>query len=187
MAPTLAMLVLVALVAALRDDFIETDASEVDCTALLGPEQGPRWKDCDGDASNGCETFVFGDVQNCGWCHHECYNVTGAPLYRTRISCYGGLCQYRCDPMTKVCDDDLCDPYSKDCHLDLSNGCEADINQSDPHNCGYLPDAITEVPPDQGYNFSDSVAPNGFLSNRSSVALLMGMECCSLQNLIRSH
>jgi hypothetical protein len=53
-----------------------------DGTCVHGPcEAG--WADCDGIASNGCETNIGTDINNCGACHHVC---------RQGQTCVAGVC-----------------------------------------------------------------------------------------------
>ncbi|WP_146646390.1 hypothetical protein [Labilithrix luteola] len=57
----------------------------------------PGWGDCDGDASNGCETNLLIDGLHCGSCNNQCNTAAGQP-------CVAGACLMReCDagPVTK--------------------------------------------------------------------------------------
>lgn len=113
-----AIFILVALAAGMSSaGFVEIEARITNCC--------PMCKDCDDDPSNGCETDVGGDVENCGACGISCFNVTGPPLQHTHVSCSNGTCVYACDHMTGDCDYDI-----------LSNGCETDLSGLDPLNCG---------------------------------------------------
>jgi hypothetical protein len=76
------------------------------------------FKDCDGSASNGCETNVEIDDQNCGSCGNMCTSANGAP------KCTAGSCGIA-----------SCDPGFKDCNNTPVDGCETDI-ETDPNNCG---------------------------------------------------
>lgn len=82
------------------------------------------WGDCDlnlaQEGSNGCETNLLNDTNNCGACGSACYDLTG--LHGTQ-ACVNGKCQYSCEEGWANCDGDW------------SNGCEVDLT-SDVHNCG---------------------------------------------------
>ncbi len=67
--------------------------------------------DCDGIASNGCETAITTSVANCGGCGRPCSSANGTP------SCAGGVCAITCNPGFGNCDGDA-----------RSNGCEAPLN-----------------------------------------------------------
>jgi hypothetical protein len=73
---------------------------------------------CDGDATNGCETNLKTDAQHCGSCDGHC-NVPHASAL-----CSGGKCQVQ-----------ACTPPFADCDGDPSNGCETNTS-SDAKNCG---------------------------------------------------
>lgn len=71
--------------------------------------------DCDGDASNGCETDVSRDREHCGACGTRCET--------SDCSCDNGKLTLRCDA------------GRGDCDGMLSNGCETDLTTSMQH-CG---------------------------------------------------
>jgi hypothetical protein len=74
--------------------------------------------DCDKDASNGCETDLNPDVNNCGACGNVCParpNGTAA--------CSSGTCGVTCSSGFGNCDGDP------------TNGCEVNMN-TDVNNCG---------------------------------------------------
>lgn len=48
----------------------------------------PEFRDCDGDVLNGCETYVWSDVFNCGECFHDCQCL------RTGLCCVSGVCTW---------------------------------------------------------------------------------------------
>jgi hypothetical protein len=75
-------------------------------------------KDCDGDTSNGCETDISSDANNCGACATKC---TGAA--HATGSCFVGKCDFACDSGWA------------DCNTTASDGCEQDLS-SDANNCG---------------------------------------------------
>ncbi len=82
------------------------------------------WGDCDlnlaQEGSNGCETDLLNDINNCGACGSACYDLTN--LHGTQ-ACVNGECRYSCDEGWANCDGDW------------SNGCEVDL-MSDVYNCG---------------------------------------------------
>ena len=82
-----------------------------DCSGL--------WADCNNDLrSDGCETDVSDDVDNCGGCGFSCSDEHVA------LSCSGGVCS------------GLCEFGWDDCNSNkLFDGCETDILH-DPDNCG---------------------------------------------------
>ena len=73
---------------------------------------------CDGDASNGCETDTRTSLAHCGGCGMAC-----ATRPNTAATCMGGACSYTCNP------------GFSDCDGDPSNGCEVDTRTSTSH-CG---------------------------------------------------
>jgi hypothetical protein len=72
--------------------------------------------DCDGEASNGCETDIT-TVDACGSCSNTC-DVSGGTA-----ACNNGACEIA-----------ACDAGFDDCDGDPNNGCEADLNSVD--TCG---------------------------------------------------
>ncbi len=73
---------------------------------------------CDGNATNGCETSLLADANNCGSCGTIC---TAAP--NQSAVCSSGACQRTCAP------------GFGDCDGNPSNGCEVDLRTS-LGNCG---------------------------------------------------
>jgi hypothetical protein len=73
--------------------------------------------DCNGDASDGCETDVT-LPGNCGACGRSCQNLQ----FASASSCTPTGCTF------------VCQPGHADCDHDTSNGCEVDLSQ--PSNCG---------------------------------------------------
>lgn len=76
------------------------------------------WGDCDGDPSNGCETDLLTDPDNCGTCGNAC-----SALHAITRDCNNGEC------------DIVCDDGWGDCNGGPSNGCETDL-LTDIDNCG---------------------------------------------------
>jgi hypothetical protein len=75
------------------------------------------WGNCDGNADNGCEKTLAGDVSNCGGCGKQCESSTGTP------SCTNGVCGISCNPGLGNCDSSIV------------NGCETNLT-NDPNHCG---------------------------------------------------
>jgi hypothetical protein len=73
--------------------------------------------DCDGDASNGCETNLNTTLSDCGRCGNAC-NVEGGSAV-----CAAGVCQRS-----------ACNMGRGDCDGNTANGCETELD-SDPRNC----------------------------------------------------
>lgn len=76
------------------------------------------YADCDGDATNGCETDVRNSAMNCGACGTACRGATNASP-----SCLGGTCQLTCARGFGNCD------------FDFGNGCEVQL-LSNVRSCG---------------------------------------------------
>jgi hypothetical protein len=72
--------------------------------------------DCDGVASNGCETDTSSDPMDCGTCGHACPGPTG------QAACSNGTCGLTCPP------------GFADCNDNPDDGCETDITTTS--NCG---------------------------------------------------
>ncbi len=81
-------------------------------TCAVGACTAPN-ADCDGVASNGCETDTAHDVAHCGACATPC-----AARSHASASCTAGACNYACDA------------GFADCDGAASNGCEADTRSS---------------------------------------------------------
>ncbi len=75
--------------------------------------------DCDGDANNGCETALTGDVANCGACGNRC----AVPANGT-AACVMGACAVA-----------TCNTGFGNCDRDTDNGCETNLNTTANH-CG---------------------------------------------------
>ncbi|MEZ4410482.1 MAG: hypothetical protein R3A52_28980 [Polyangiales bacterium] len=74
--------------------------------------------DCDGDATNGCETELATSAAHCGMCGRAC--AAGA---NATASCAAGVCALQCAS------------GFGDCDGDASNGCEVDLRAT-PSSCG---------------------------------------------------
>jgi len=78
------------------------------------------WSDCDADATNGCETDLEVDPENCGACDAGC--ALGE-------QCENGVCGVYCPPGQANCDGLA------------PNGCEVDLGT--PENCGFCGEECT--------------------------------------------
>jgi hypothetical protein len=76
------------------------------------------FKNCDGNAANGCETNTDTDPDQCGACGSPCI------VPDALATCVAGKCQVG-----------TCENGHVDCDGDATNGCEAQP-QVDPKNCG---------------------------------------------------
>lgn len=83
-------------------------------------ECSPLWGDCDGDLTNGCETYTFASLSHCGACHTRCEaRPNSAP------TCHGGRCGVACTS-----------PFAN-CDRDPDNGCETSLDtDADCGVCG---------------------------------------------------
>jgi hypothetical protein len=117
----------------------------------------PGFADCNGDAKDGCEVTVTGDVNNCGHCGNIC------PLrpQANAATCTNGLCGNSCNQ-----------GYG-DCDGNVNNGCEANLN-IDLNNCGSCGFPCTDAHGkctcgmgvcskvcDKGYQLCNGVGPKG--------------------------
>lgn len=75
------------------------------------------WADCDGIATDGCETPTGADVQNCGACNHSCVADNSS------AACVDGSCVFTCAA------------HFGDCNQNDSDGCETSLLDDDA-NCG---------------------------------------------------
>ena len=74
--------------------------------------------DCNSDPSDGCETYLNNDMENCGACGAVCQ------LPHADAVCRSGSCTT-----------DSCDEGYGNCNRDIADGCEAELS-SDAENCG---------------------------------------------------
>ena len=77
----------------------------------------PGWTDCDGAASNGCETNTASGATNCGACGNVCTGANATP------TCASGVCGVSCNTGWKNCDGAV------------ANGCEMSTS-TNILNCG---------------------------------------------------
>jgi hypothetical protein len=82
------------------------------------------YRDCDGEAANGCETNTADDASNCGICDNVCSDRNGEPV------CRSGICGI------------VCDPSYGNCNQDAGDGCETSLSTSTKH-CGVCGNACT--------------------------------------------
>jgi hypothetical protein len=80
---------------------------------------GAGTADCDQDLTNGCETNIASDPQNCGGCGVGCL-----PRANATVGC-----------ASQACTLSSCNPNYKDCNSLEADGCETNI-ATDPQNCG---------------------------------------------------
>src|SRR5207247_1511466 len=73
---------------------------------------------CDGNATNGCETNTGTDVSNCGGCGIVC-----PPRANATATCTAGSCGF------------VCNAGFANCDANAANGCESDTTTA-PDNCG---------------------------------------------------
>jgi hypothetical protein len=78
----------------------------------------PGWKDCDGQAGNGCEVNTNTDLNNCGACGSTCSVPNGSAM------CSAGSCIIA-----------SCNTGFADCNHSPSDGCEVNTT-NDVLNCG---------------------------------------------------
>lgn len=84
-----------------------------------GNRCSPHWGDCDRDASNGCESDLWNDLEHCGGCGVRCQDDHGT------AACSQGVCNLSCDPGYRLCFG--AGPNGTDRCVDL---------KSDAANCG---------------------------------------------------
>src|SRR5262249_31713637 len=90
----------------------EGQCTILSCSYLYG--------DCDHDAGNGCETYLYYNAQNCGSCGNSCTLKPNT----VATACYGATCSYT-----------QCQQYYQDCDFNAQNGCETNVS-ADPNHCG---------------------------------------------------
>lgn len=76
------------------------------------------FRDCDGQAANGCEANLATDAFNCQTCGHACSFPNAAGV------CSNGFCGLG-----------ACNPGFANCDADAATGCESPV-AGDPRNCG---------------------------------------------------
>ncbi|KAG0559432.1 hypothetical protein KC19_10G104300 [Ceratodon purpureus] len=97
---------------------------------------------CDGVATNGCETDLMNAVSNCGTCGKAC----AEPPNTTGAACISGVCGYL-----------DCSEGFADCDADASNGCETDIPPTVENGCSSSGSCPGDV---SNQNFPCPVPPN---------------------------
>lgn len=169
---TLVIILCLASGVALADDVICPDADlDGDCfvdftdLAILagqwlqaGTACPSGYENCDANNANGCETFIAGDVDNCGECGYACPDPPNGTA-----GCQDGNCVVA-----------GCDPGWGNCDGSVPNGCETNIYTNPNHcgSCGHvcnLPHAIegcsdgncTLVSCESGYANCDGNPANG--------------------------
>ncbi len=106
------------------------NASRTCASGSCGLACNSGWGNCDGSASNGCETNIISDRNNCGACGSVC------PTYAHATSgCDSG---FSC---TMVCDADYAN-----CDGSRTNGCETFIGNGATSNCGACGNACASRP-----------------------------------------
>lgn len=95
-------------------DCVGNDCKDLRCALTCAGNTA----NCDGDASNACETNVKTDVDHCGDCDTSC------SLAKATAKCMGGTCQV----------DSCVAPYA-DCNGDPTDGCEVNTD-TDVDHCG---------------------------------------------------
>ncbi|MBK6533496.1 MAG: hypothetical protein IPF99_29070 [Deltaproteobacteria bacterium] len=88
----------------------------------------PNYGDCDGNTTNGCESFTASDVRNCGACGAAC-----AARPNSVASCTVGRCGY------------VCLSGYGDCDGNPANGCERVLG-TDAAHCGRCDNACPTGP-----------------------------------------
>ena len=125
------------------------NASNIDCSASLCTYGACNtgWDNCDDDRTNGCETDIMNDDQNCGDCHLSCKPVNGTNY------CGSGVCHPNCMSGWG------------DCDATPSNGCETGLLDNIDHcgACDY--NCILHVPHATG-----RVCSNGICDYQSCVS-----------------
>jgi hypothetical protein len=89
------------------------------------------YENCDANSANGCETYIAGDVYNCGDCDYVCPDLPNGTA-----GCLDGNCVVA-----------GCDGGWGNCDSNTTNGCETNVYANPNHcgSCGYvcnLPHAI---------------------------------------------
>lgn len=83
-----------------------------------------HYGDCDGNRQNGCESYFYTSVTNCGSCGHNCNDV----IQYAEPVCNNGVCDYvRCTSLWGLV-------IAADCDGNRQNGCEVSLVSVD--SCG---------------------------------------------------
>ncbi len=128
---------------------------------VCGTVCDPSFGDCDGNAANGCEVDLRGDVSNCGMCGRSCpsgqvcanancaarcpagfADCTGSCRSLSSDPANCGRCNARCEARPHAVANGCgapcsyrCDDGFRDCDGNAANGCETE-SEFDPANCG---------------------------------------------------
>lgn len=128
---------------------------------VCGTVCDPNFGDCDGNAANGCEVDLRGDVSNCGICGRSCPSGQVCANGNCAARCPAGLadcngscrslssdpdncgrCNARCEARPHAVANGCgapcsyrCDDGFRDCDGDAANGCETE-SEFDPAHCG---------------------------------------------------
>jgi hypothetical protein len=89
--------------------------------AICGITCSSGWDNCDGSITNGCETDLLNNSQNCGQCGKICSSSGGTP------NCNNGTCGIACTAPLADCDNNA------------GNGCETNTSNTVAHcgGCGH--------------------------------------------------
>ena len=93
----------------------EAECSQGECRIKAGSCE-PGYRDCNGDAADGCEVELATNELHCGACHQVCPDLNGSP------SCAAGKCAITCQDGFANCDNST------------TNGCEVNLATSSK-NC----------------------------------------------------
>ena len=99
-------------------------------TCAASTQCAAGFADCDGVASNGCETNTTNDQGNCGSCGNDCPGVANANTVQQWLQ--GNAAS-------------VCNAPFQDCDGDASNGCEVDTD-NDTSNCGGCGNVCSPAP-----------------------------------------
>ncbi|HOX47256.1 MAG TPA: hypothetical protein PK668_26925 [Myxococcota bacterium] len=89
-----------------------------DCVGMAcEPDCDPLYGDCDDEPWDGCETYLFGNIQDCGVCNRACTNAHGS------TACVSTSCVPTCSGTYRDCDGEPWD------------GCETNVLDN-PQHCG---------------------------------------------------
>ena len=116
--------------------------------------------DCDGDASNGCETNITADANHCGSCSKVCVSTNGTAI------CTDGACGINCNAGFGNCDSDV------------TNGCETNL-ANDVLHCGATCATSVTCPTTGGVNRVCNAGICGFDTCTAPTATCLGKGACA--------